>query len=301
MLTELRSYIAKATTDDDEDQIFNLTNFDVQEVSNVDVPANEQKYLLIKGQLKMAKKKLLEILGNDAGEFLTKLDALAKDEGDDLGAGDDDGDAAPPALQLSEAVKAETMKHLGTVINALVAVAKAVNAAEVVTEGDGALPDEIKGVVRSSSLVLGKLVGEAVAPAPGVAPGEAGKGKLANAAGAVDKAKIDQFGKDLATIGDVVANLRTALGVEGAKPPGEAGGEAGGDAGKGAEDPNVAKALDGITQLLKRQGAAITDLRGRVGLPSALPAEGERVTKAAGDDFNGWPMDMNEDRRQAAR
>ena len=293
MLTELRRYIAKATTGrDDEDQVFDLTNFDVQEVSNVDVPANEQKYLVIKGQLKMSSKALRKILDDGAGEF----SSTNKDgEGDALpgaGAGEGEGDAAPPALRLSEATKAETMQNLGVVIKALISVARAVDGAEVATDGGDVLPDEIQTIVRSSSAVLGKMLGEAGA-------GEAGKG--ADAPNSVTKKKIDDFGETLDTLGGVVSNLRTALGVKGAEAPGAAGGD-GGDAESEKRDADVTKALDGIATLLKRQGAAITDMRGRVGLSAALPAEGRRVNKSATvDDFDGWPLDMNEGRRQAAR
>lgn len=306
MLTELRTWIAKASqVDGDEDQVFDLTNFDVQEVSNVDAPANEQPYLVIKGQLSMSSKALQQILSDGAGEFASTGAAptpAKKDEGDVMpgagegepGAGADEG--TPAALRLSEAVKSETLQNLGVVIKALISVAKAVDAAEVATEGEGALPDDIKTIVRSSSTVLGKLLGEA--PAAG-AEGEAGKAVAAAAAGAVTKAKIDEFGTTLDTLGGVIDNLRTALGVKGAAAPAAAGAA---DASASAGDADVAKALDGITQLLKRQGGAITDLRERVGLPSALPAEGRRVSKSvADDDFGGWPLDMNEDRRQAAR
>lgn len=298
MLTELRSYIAKATNGrDDEEQIFNLTNFDVQEVSNVDAPANEQPYLLIKGALTMSHKALKEILGDGAGEFIAKLEGDAgtgtsKDEGEgdampEEGEGDGDGDAAP-ALRLSETTKQETLQGLGVVIKALITVAKAVDSAEVVAEGGDALPDDLKTVVRSSSQVLGKMLGEAAAPAP-----EAGK--AAATPDNVTKKKVEEFGQTLETLGGVIENLQTALGVK--APTADGGGNT--EAAK--VDPEVAKALGTITTLLKRQGGAITDLRERVGLSAALPAEGKRVNKSAADDFDGWPLDMNEDRRQAAR
>lgn len=294
MLAELRRIIAKASkAEDDEEKIFELTNFDVQEVSNVDAPANEQPYLLIKGALTMSTKKLQEILGDGAGEFISKLDGDA--DGGDAGNGDadangdGDGDGDAPVLKLSEAVKNETLQGLGVVIKALINVAKAVDAAEVTAEG-GTLPDEIKTIMRSSSQVLGKMLGEAV----GDGADEQGKG--ASDATPTAKSKLDSFQQDLDTIGSVIEQLQTALGVKGA----EGGGDANASAG---DNPELAKALGGITQLLKRQGAAISDLRERVGLPSALPAEGERtVTKRAADnDFDGWPLDMNEDRRRAAR
>lgn len=293
MLAELRSIIAKASKLDDEDKIFELTNFDVQEVSNVDAPANEQKYLLIKGALKMSTKKLQEILGDGAGEFISKLegDADGGNTGDGDADGNGDGDAdAPPILKLSETVKNETLQGLGVVIKALINVAKAVDSAEVVAEG-GSLPDEIKTIMRSSSQVLGKMLGEAA----GDGTGEQGKNADASD-GNVAKAKLDSFAQDLDTIGNVIEQLQTALGVSGAGGGDDKGTEGAGD------NPELAKALGGITQLLKRQGAAISDLRNRVGLPSALPAEGEQtVTKRAADDFDGWPLDMNENRRRAAR
>jgi hypothetical protein len=293
MLAELRRIIAKASkAEDDGEKIFELTNFDVQEVSNVDAPANEQPYLLIKGALTMSTKKLQEILGDGAGEFISKLDGDA-DAGNagDGNASEGDGDAS--VLKLSEVVKNETLQNLGVVIKALIDVAKAVDAAEVVAEG-GALPDEIKTIVRSSSQVLGKMLGEDAGAGDAGDASEQGKSAAAGG-GTVTKAKIDGFQQDLDTIGSVIEQLQSALGVKGA----------GGDDGKGAasvgDNPELVKALSGVTQLLKRQNVAISDLRNRVGLPSALPAEGEQITKRAADDFDGWPLDMNEDRRRAAR
>src|SRR5688572_681506 len=84
VLTELRAFIAKSakTKANDEDEVFELTNFDIQEVSTVDHPANEQPFLIVKAKTMKTTNALQEILGNGTGEFLSKLDA--GQEGDDL-------------------------------------------------------------------------------------------------------------------------------------------------------------------------------------------------------------------------
>jgi hypothetical protein len=310
VLTELRAFIAKSakTKANDEDEVFELTNFDIQEVSTVDHPANEQPFLIVKAKTMKTTNALQEILGNGTGEFLSKLDA--GQEGDDLqgeeGEQNAEGDASK--LQLSEAVKSTTLQNLGTVIKALIEVAKVVDGAEVAAEGGDKLPDDLRTVLASSSQVLAKMLGIETG-GEGKPDGQQGEGQAGKSKTDTTKAKLGDFQATLDTIGSVITNLRGALGGEG---KGEGKTEAGGDkpSGEGKTgDDGIAKALTDITEILKQQGTAITELRGTVGLPASRQAEstrkgkgsGEKTTKAGGDDFDGWPMDMNEGRRQRGR
>lgn len=267
-----------------DEQEFRLTNFDVQEVSVVDQPANQEDWLVIKG-VNMSVQALKELFTTGAGEFRT---ATAKD---DQAAGGGDTNAAPK-IKLSEAKKQEAMQSLATVVNALVEVGKAINGAEV-DEASTALPEQLTTVLRSASDALSKMVG---APA---ASGDA-TGSEEKRADAATKAKIDGFAQTLGQIEGLVDNLRQAFGGASAGGDGktDAAGSAGAE-GSGADQLTAAvgKALSPLVEQLSKQATEINALKNSMGLPAAGSVEGRQSTQKSGDGF-AWPINMNEDRRR---
>lgn len=276
LLEALGSFVTKRAAKDDE-TIFELTNFDVQEVSIVDSPANVQEWLAVKGIGNMKTKALQEILGNGVGEFVSKLgegDNLDGDGNGQAGEGDGDGDGdTPPVLKLSETVKVKSLQSLGVVIKALVEVAKVVDGAEVANEGGEALPNELVETIGNASAVLAELTGE-----------RSGGGDNTDKAGDdVNKGKGgDNFSATLEQIQGLLTNVQEALDPKGA---------AANESGKG-DSPDVKKALGQIATLLKNQAEEITDLRETIGLPASGPA-GERVSKRREDEDFSWPIDLN--------
>lgn len=265
------------------EQEFRLTNFDVQEVSVVDQPANQEDWLVIKGVSNMTIAALKELFGNGTGEFRTTKDAGAP------GAGGADTGAAPK-VKLSEAKKTEAMQSLATVINALVEVGKAINGAEV-DEASTNLPDQLTSVIRSASEALSKIAGTAAAA------GATNEDKNA----ATTKAKLDGFAQSLGALEGLIANLRQAFGGntdQGAANSGDQGAGATAGAASGADSLDaIGKALAPIAEMIKNQGTEIVALKSSLGLPSGKTTETGNVETQKRDDF-AWPMNMNEDRRQ---
>lgn len=279
----LVAQLFKSSTQLDE-QEFRLTNFDVQEVSVVDQPANQEDWLVIKG-VNMSVQALKELFTTGAGEFRT---ATSKD---DQAAGGGDTNAAPK-IKLSEAKKQEAMQSLATVVNALVEVGKAINSAEV-DEASTALPEQLTTVLRSASDALSKMVGAA-------AGGDA-TGSEEKRADAATKAKIDGFAQTLGQIEGLVDNLRQAFGGASTNVDGktdDAGAGAGAE-GSGADQLTAAmgKALTPLVEQLSKQATEITALKNSMGLPAAGSVEGRQSTQKSGDGF-AWPINMNEDRRR---
>lgn len=269
----------------DAEQEFRLTNFDVQEVSVVDQPANQEDWLVIKGVTDMTIAALKELFGNGTGEFRTKDAGAQSDAG-----GDTSG--AAPKVKLSEAKKNEAMQSLATVINALVEVGKAINGAEV-DEASTNLPDQLSTVIRSASEALAKMAGTAAAA------GASSEDKNA----ATTKAKIDGFAQSLGALEGLIANLRQAFGGntdQGAANSGDQAGAGAGAAASGADSLDaLGKALSPVIEMLKSQGTEIVALKSSLGLQSGKATETGNVETQKRDDF-AWPMNMNEDRRQKA-
>lgn len=277
MKTGLRELLAKAERllpQEGDETIYELTDFDIVEVSTVDAPANGEEWLALKGLNNMGSKQLQEILGNGVGEFISKLEGQG--EGDSLNAD------KPAALKLSETTKAATLQNLGAVIKALITIAKAVDGAEVAADAGDGLPSELQEVLQGAHRVLGETAG--VTQAANTDEGE-GEGEETDPAAAKRNTatKADEFQAQLDSLGSIIENIGAAVGV---KPAG---------AGKD-DDSKVADAEKQLADLAKAVGVIKTRvdaIGSHVGLPASKRPESPVTKKASDDDFV-WPMNMND-------
>lgn len=286
---------------DGDDGVFRLRDLEVQEISLVDRPANQRKFLVVKRDTEDdTMPKGAPITKDGDGNLATNDDkdgdavqadpakTTETDEGqDEFGEfGEDVDDSVKSGLSLAPTVKAKLSAALAKIAKRMVALAEAVSGAE---EGDGddmppALAREIGKIARQ----LGSLV-----PGDGAKKDEdgTGDGEVENVAAAVDalhkagrkisSANLEKLQSAFALIQELMSNLDTPpKGVETEK----------------AESPDevvaLTKAVERLTEIVKRQGATIHKLRG--GRPSpASDTDGESVVDAR--EGGGWPSDFNED------
>lgn len=301
-------------------QVFRLRDLEVQEVSLVDRPANQRKFLIVKSDTEdSTMPKGAALKKNDKGELEKPTPAApkptAKDDDTDDGAGGGDGDgdgdatgdddgidfgedideAVKEGLTLSPAVKGKVASTLAKVAKRLGALAQAVANAE---EGEGDdMPPKLAREIGTIARQLGTLV-----PSGGdddKKKSEAEKSaKLEAAYAAVDEVRELQkagrkiSGANMKKLQDALAIIQELTEALDTPPKGVESTKKSEDAEPSAEVVALTKAVDQLTKVVKRQGATIQKLRGGRPTPNS-GADGE--SPAQPQSSAKWPRDFNAD------
>jgi hypothetical protein len=268
-------------------RVHRLLDMVVEEVSLVDRAANNRRFLLVKRDDPMTKKKTALTARQKAREGAPRTRGLP----DDAPATAPPAAPAPPAATAPAAasppaesapspdgIDKQASGPLGVALSALESLTEAVELLSTVADGEGAadLPS-LAGELREAADALAGAAGYE----PASEEGEVGDEGDAETEGAGDVRAVITAVRS--TLADVQALL---AGVADAAEAGPAD-KAAGDGGLGA----VATALKALTAAVTTQGERLTALEKRAGIPQSRSPE--TPPRPAAPAEVSWPLDLN--------
>ncbi|HEU4410169.1 MAG TPA: hypothetical protein VFS43_33245 [Polyangiaceae bacterium] len=259
-------------------RVHRLLDMVVEEVSLVDRAANNRRFLLVKRDDPMTKKKTAFSARQKAREGATRKRGAPDDASAAPAAPPAPAATAPPPADVtppSDGVDKQASGPLGVALSALESLTEAVELLSTVAEGEGAadLP-ALAGELREAA--------DALAGAAGYDPpeGEAGGEGDAGADGGSEVGAV--IAAVRSTLADVQA-LLTDAGDEAAPEPAD---KAAAD-GLGA----IATALKALTAAVAAQGERLVALEKRAGVPQSRSPEAPPRPAAPAEV--SWPLDLN--------
>lgn len=205
---------------------------------------------------------------------------------------------------LPAAAQAPLLEALTSSIEKLLAVSRAVKEADTSTEKAEGVPAEVMTAIKEAVAPLGSFAKSEDSKAPEAKP-EKSEDDTADSKSddkgdgeSVDKSRspkqeVAAFERTLGQLDNVLTGVRRALGLDDDEEP--KGKSEAKKSAPPAEDDRlaaVAKALGGVTEILKQQGEQIASLKGSVGSRTSGQPEETKKAEKPESEFS-WDLDLN--------
>jgi hypothetical protein len=315
-----------------QNPITRLEDLEVKEVSIVDRPANQRRFLTVKSEEGMATKGA-EIVTDDQGNLITKdgantpapaltvpvtgptatlpvekaeppgIEEIFKAAGHNLA-------VLEKRLSIAPELRTEVFRSLGDAMGRLNAVMASADMAQT-DRGDE--PSTLTPVLATELLEVSKVIGKTAKMLSGAVKKSDGGNdpelfaaavekltteldRIEKAGAKMSKGRLEQFEKALILLGKLLDELKGAEPGTISAPKGAAPAPIQKDDGEVFEGffEKLTKKIEGLTEQIAKSDGRIASLEKRRGNSNTIPVEKSHRAPAAEDVH--WPMDMNDEK-----